>query len=227
MMPRLDARAGPGLGLVLAVIGTAVAILLVAALALLFLLAGVARQLERRARERSVDHVADLPADSRPALLVVLGCPPRTRSGRANPHLTARADTAARAYHALREVEVLCSGRVDEDGGADGTTRDEAMALALLLQSAGVPPSAIRFDRRARRTIDTIDFVAAHHRNARILIVTQSFHLPRVLFLARARSLDAWGLAAPGPRPRSRGRLREAFGQLRALFDVGLARRGR
>lgn len=204
------------------------ALLLGLLLGLLFALAfGVARHLERRARDRSIHDVDALPAEVRPDLLVVLGCPPRTRDGRVNPHLTGRAMAAARAYHALNGVTVLCSGRTDGADATDASVRDESAALAALLEAAGVPASAIRLDRGARRTIDSIERVHDHHPARRILIVTQAFHLPRVLFLARARSLDAWGLAAPGPRLRGRGRLREAIAGLRACFDIGLVRRRR
>lgn len=199
------------------------AFLLVALIAALCV--GVARRLERRARARSVADVDALPVDARPDLLVVLGCPPSTRRGRANPHLLTRAAAAARAYHALGGIEVLCSGHARAPDADPTGSGDEATALARLLAAAGVPPATIRLDRRARRTLDTIDYLAEHHARARLLIVSQAFHLPRVLFLARARALDAWGLAAPGPRPRGRNRLREALGRLRALFDVFVAPR--
>jgi SanA protein len=215
--------AGPDL-LLAASVG---AVVLFAGLALLALLFAVARHLERRARDRSIHTIEALPVEARPDLLVVLGCPPRTRSGRVNPHLTGRALAAARAYHALRGVPVLCSGRMLASDAADASAHDEAAALADLLEAAGVPSSAIRLDRDARRTIDSVERVLDQHPARRILIVTQAFHLPRVLFLARAHSLDAWGLAAPGPRLRGRGRLRESFAGLRALFDIGLARRRR
>ncbi|MFO0689602.1 MAG: ElyC/SanA/YdcF family protein [Myxococcota bacterium] len=193
---------------------------LVVGIALIALLSSA---LERHARARRVASAAALPDPRRPDLIVVLGCPPRARDGRPNRHLTGRARAAAEAFHALGSVPLLCSGR-----GLEGASeRDEVEALAALLAEAGVPPTALRFDRAARRTIDTIDHLAAHHADARILLVTQAFHLPRTLFLARTRGLDVWGLAAPGPEPGWRGRLREGLGQLRAIADVARSRRSR
>ncbi|MEZ4334479.1 MAG: ElyC/SanA/YdcF family protein [Myxococcota bacterium] len=217
----------PGAGPDLVLAASIGAVALFAGLALLALLLAIARRLERRARDRSIHDIEALPVEARPDLVVVLGCPPRTRSGRINPHLTGRALAAARAYHALRGVTMLCSGRMLAPDAADASAQDEAAALATLLEAAGVPSSAIRLDRDARRTIDSVERALDHDRGRPVLIVSQAFHLPRVLFLARALSLDAWGLAAPGPRLRCRGRVRESFAGLRALFDIGFARRGR
>jgi len=88
-----------------------------------------------------------------------------------------------------------------------------------------VPRAAIRLDRAALRTIDSVDHLAAHYAGVPVLLVSQPFHLPRLLFLAQCRGVVAWGLDAPGPRPGLRTRLREDFACLRALADVGIARR--
>ena len=221
------------------------ALLLIAAL---FLLAAAFASivLERISRRRRLVSLAEIAQRADPTLIVVLGCPPWTRSGRPSRYLIGRASAAAAAFHhlredrredrgkgpraELREVPILCSGRITarslgENGGPDET--DEAEALAVLLEAARVPRTSILFDRGATRTIDTIDHLAEHHRAARILIVTQAFHLPRALFLARARGLEAWGLAAPGPTPGWRGQLREGLGRMRAVWDVGIRWRRR
>lgn len=211
----------------------------VSLLAALFLLAAAFASivLERSTRRRRLVSLAEIGRRADPALIVALGCPTRTRSGRASRYLIGRASAAAAAFHHLREdgrtggreVFVLCSGRIGppgpgtiESGAGEGS--DEAEAMASLLESARVPRAAILLDRRATRTIDTIDHLAEHHGAARILIVTQAFHLPRALFLARAQGLEAWGLAAPGPTPGWRGQLREALGRMRAVYDVGIRR---
>lgn len=176
------------------------------------------RLLAARSRTRSVDAPTTLPSDARPDLIVVLGCPPQTRAGRPSRFLVGRASAAIDAYRALGAPRILCSGR---GGAADA---DEVHALFRLLTAAGIPETAIVLDDAALRTLDTLDYLAARHPSEHVLLVSQAFHLPRVLFLARARRLDAWGLAAPGPIPGWRTRLREDLGLLRALFDVGFGR---
>ena len=148
----------------------------------------------------------------------MLGCTPRLRSGTLNRYFTERAASAAAAYHARPDRRILCTGRVAKDGD------DEAEALLELLASASVPRSAIDLDRESERTIDSIDFVATHHPDRPILFVTQAFHMPRVLFLARRRGLEAWGLVARGPRPGIRVRTREYLAWTRALLDSLRAR---
>jgi SanA protein len=162
-----------------------------------------------------------------PDLIVALGCPPRTRSGRPSRYLEGRARAAAAAHHVLGGRPILCTGRVRPASAGETEGSDEVEALVGLLVAARIPDGAILRDRAAIRTIDSIDHLAREHADRRLLLVSQAFHLPRVLYLARSRGLDAWGLAAPGPSPGWRGRLREQLGRLRAVWDVGVARRGR
>ena len=168
-----------------------------------------------------------LTADS---LIVLLGCPTLNREGRPNFYFEARVTAGAFAYHAVRgrpegraTPRLLCSG-LDEAG--------EVAAFREGLVRAGVPAEAIELDGASARTIDSIDFVANHlaaleedvaPRN--IAFVSQRFHLPRVLYLARSRELDALGLVAEGRLTKKQGRLREVAARARAVVDVHLLRR--
>lgn len=92
--------------------------------------------------------------------------------------------------------------------------------MAEAIEAASVPHSAIDLDRGSERTIDSIDYVATRHANEPILLVTQLFHMPRALYLARSRGLDAWGLIAAGPTPGLGIRIRESMAELRAVLDL-------
>ena len=187
--------------------------LVIGGLILLLLLAShlAARRIDRIAGSRTLASLGEIPENTR---IVVLGCTPRLRTGHPNRYFTERAAAAAAAYHHDPRTRILCTGRV----GGDGI--DEAEALAELLVSARVPRSAIDIDAGSERTIDSIDFVASHDANRPILLVTQAFHMPRALYLARRRGLDAWGLVARGPEPGIRGRARERLARIRALLDL-------
>jgi len=152
--------------------------------------------------------------------IVVLGCPPRHRSGKQNRYFAGRIASAAAAYHHTAGRRILCSGRSDGDGIDSIDSIDEASALTDALETASVPRAAIDLDQNSERTIDSIDYVAAHYANESILLVTQHFHMSRVLYLARSRGLDAWGLIASGPAPIPSLRMREAMAELRAVLDV-------
>jgi SanA protein len=171
--------------------------------------------LRRRADPRLVRSLDEIPQE---ALIVVLGCTPRSPSGRFNAYFIGRVASAAAAYHAGPDRQILCSGRTVG-------RMSEADELATALKAAAVPSAAIDLDRDSARTIDSIDHVAKHYANRPIVFVTQAFHQPRTLFLSRHRNLEAWGLLARGAKPRLRGRLRERLAELRAVRDVLFGRR--
>jgi SanA protein len=187
-----------------------------AVVAFLLLSTCLSRWLRHSSDSRIVRSLDDIPAGVR---IVVLGCPPRQRSGRSNHYFIGRVASTAAAYHHTTGRRILCSGRIDGDG------IDEAAALADALETAAIPRRAIELDRNSGRTIDSIDYVAERHADGPILLVTQPFHMSRALFLARSRGLDAWGLIASGPAPGLRIRLRESIAELRAVLDLRLSRR--
>jgi SanA protein len=188
-----------------------------AATSLLLFSLVAAISMRRRSASRILSSLDDMPDES---WIVILGCPTRGPSGEANRYFVARIAAAAAAYHHAsargnptghNPSRLLCSGW-------DG--QGEASELRDALIAARVPASQIIVDGGARRTIDTIDHVEAHAANTSILFVSQAFHLPRVLYLARNRGIDAWGLPAQGKLKGLRPHLREALAQLRAIVDL-------
>lgn len=176
---------------------------------LLLLAAGaslaLSSRMHRSTQSRVVGSLDDLPAAAR---IVILGCRPQLRSGRPNAYLVARVAAAAAAYHHRPGHTILCTG-----------LPDEVAAMRAALDSARVPDSAIALDPGSRRTIESIEFVALRHKDEPILLVTQPFHMPRALSLARWSGLQSWGLLAAGARPGRRAQLRERLAELRALYD--------
>jgi SanA protein len=155
----------------------------------------------------SLDEVPDA------ARIVVLGCPPGAPDGAANPLFVARIAATAAAYHRAHDARVLCSGCLDSEG------LHESDELARRLEEAGVPHGAIDLDRDAHRTLETIRHLRRAYAEESIVLVSQPFHLPRVLFLARRAGLDARGLPAGGPAPTGRIQRREALARLRAALE--------
>ena len=190
----------------------------------------VAAWMRSQSRRRIAVSLEDLPAGSR---FVVLGCPTRTTSGEPNRYFFARIEAAAAAYHhrirphpvplgrapdepaAASRVEIVCSGW-DEHG--------EATEMAEALIAARVARGAISVDGEAARTIDSVEHAAKAYPGQPVVFVSQRFHLPRVLFLARSFGLDAWGLPAEGTLHGLRPRLREGLAQSRAILDRGWRR---
>jgi SanA protein len=177
---------------------------------------GLRAWMHKATSARIPDSLADLPPEAR---FVVLGCPPRAPDGKPNRYFTARVAAAAAAYHhALANPDVapqpgcriFCSG---------WDRRDEMTPLVDALVAAKVPRDALELDRRATRTIDSIERIALRFPGEPIVFVSQAFHLPRVLYLAQAHGVDAWGLRAAGRLHGIKPALREAVAQLRSVID--------
>jgi SanA protein len=173
----------------------------------------LAEWLQHRADPRILRSLDGAPKN---ALIVILGCKPRQASGRLNQFFIGRVASAAAAYHHEPSREILCTGRIY----TDTNNTNEALEFADALEVACIPHAQILIDANSNRTIDSIAHVARNFPDRPILFVTQAFHLPRTLFLARREKLDAWGLLARGPAPGFRSRFRERIAEARALIDT-------
>jgi len=157
--------------------------------------------------------------------IVVLGAPPGSARVLATP-LRARVAMAAQLYREGRAARVLVTGirsaRVDETG---------PMCDALV--ALGVDARALVVDEEGARTFTSLVRARDVFGVVHAIVVTNAFHMPRALFLARALGLVAEGaIALEDPLPRRRRRAwraaREVGALSRAVIDVALhrARRG-
>ena len=106
-----------------------------------------------------------------------------------SPELAARLETALALYRAGRAGKVVVSGAARGD-------YNEPRAMAAWLEARGVKADDIIADEGGHRTAATMkDAAATGVRSA--LVVTQGYHLPRALFLARRAGIDALGVPAP------------------------------
>ena len=139
--------------------------------------------------------------------------------GSPSRELAARLETALAVYRAGRAGKVIVSGRI----GADGY--DEPDAMAAWLRARGVPAGDIIVDGGGHRTAATMADAAALGVRA-ALVVTQGYHLPRSLYLARHAGIDAMGV--PAPARTAAGLLavkvffREALARAETLLEVAV-----
>jgi vancomycin permeability regulator SanA len=177
-------------------------------------LLGASSFVEERYRERLVtaDHAPQAP------VAIVFGAGLESGS-EPSPILAERLDTALTLYRTRKVTLLLVSG--------DSSDRyhDEARVMRRYLMDRGVPEAAVLEDPAGASTYDTCYRARSTYGVRRALLVSQSFHLPRALFIAESLGIDAWGVAADSERSgRSSYELRELFSRPLALVTVTLHR---
>ena len=167
-------------------------------------------RLAARGRSRSVDDVPHRP------VAVVLGA--AAWPDGPSPLLARRLDLAVRLYEGDRVDRIIVSG----DNRA--VSRPETDTMTAYLVEHGAPAERIEADRHGYRTWDTCVRVHDLFGVRAATMVTQSFHLPRTLALARAVGIDAVGVGDRSLDARRRstilGHVREVGACGKALRDV-------
>jgi len=143
---------------------------------------------QNAAHGRVFSSVESIPAND---VGLVLGTSKLTKAGTVNLHFTQRIEAAAALYRAGKVRHLLVSG----DNHVVGY--DEPTDMRNALVAAGVPDSAITCDYAGFRTLDSI--VRAHtvFGLERFTIVSEEFHCPRAVWIARQHGLDTVAFAAP------------------------------
>ncbi len=187
-------------------LGLALAILLCACM-----LAYIASQ----TREYIYDNVSKVPATD---VAMVLGASV-TSAGDLSGILKERADEAVALYRAGKVKKILVSG----DNGT--VSHNEVDPTARYLASIGVSADDIFLDHAGFDTYSSMyrarDVFAVHS----VTVVSQDFHLPRAIYLARSMGLQAYGVDATGSGLRLFNYLREIPATIKALYDVAFDRR--
>lgn len=152
--------------------------------------------------------------DSNVAL--VLGTSHRLVSGEPNPFFENRISTAASLYHDGKVIHFILSG--------DNRTQyyNEPMVMKKALLKKGIPETAITLDYAGLRTLDSIVRCKEIFGQDKIMIITQSFHSYRALFISDYYKLDAFALAASGPTGEMAAKvfMREYLARAKAILDL-------
>jgi SanA protein len=183
------------------------------ALLAIFLFVGGNLWILSETRER-IDHGLEQCVPERVG--IVFGTSHWTRSGKRNPHFEGRMQAAARLYRDERVQHLLLSG--------DNSTRyyNEPVTMWRDLRGREIPDAAMTLDYAGFSTFDTLSRARHVFGVDRALLVTQSWHLPRALFIAEALGIEARGCAAP-ERPADgalRLRAREWVARVATLGDL-------
>lgn len=140
--------------------------------------------------------------------------------GRPYPMLVDRLTAALELFRLGKAPRVLVSGR-----GGGGVARDEVGAMRRWLEERGVPSEAIQDDPLGLRTIASLRRCTEVYGHQSAIVVSNDFHVPRMVFLARHFGIDGYGVVAPPLYRYSTSTLwsnrgREILARVRACLDV-------
>ena len=149
----------------------------------------------------------------RPVILV-LGSSVKGR--KPNSILEERLDTAFQLYGRKMAQKIILSG---DNRAVD---YNEPQAMKEYLMKKGIPEADLILDHAGRRTYDSCYRARDIFNLTSIIIVTQTFHLSRALYLCNALGVDAVGVAADQGHPERWwiGYIREVPATIQAWIDI-------
>ncbi|MDB5225523.1 MAG: hypothetical protein JWL87_475 [Candidatus Adlerbacteria bacterium] len=136
------------------------------------------------------------------------------RSGALSAVFMDRANAAVALYQAGKAQKILVSG--------DNSTveHNEVDPARKYLLSRGVPEEDIYLDHAGFDTYSTMYRAHEIFKVESAVIATQSFHLPRSIFIARTLGIDAVGLRADNVHLLPRNQVRESLARVKAVLDL-------
>lgn len=140
-------------------------------------------------------------------------------TGKLSAVLKERADLAAALYERHVVSKILVTG--------DNSTLhyDEVYPVGKYLLALGIPQKDIFLDYAGFDTYSSMYRARDVFGVTSVLIVSQRFHLPRAVFIARSLGLDARGVDASGDGEKYLVySLREIPASLKAVFDLSFGR---
>lgn len=141
-----------------------------------------------------------------------------TSKGVLSPVLQQRADTAVGLYTSGKVEKILVTG---DDGSL---TYHEVYPVGKYLLAAGIPPADIFLDYAGFDTYSSMYRAREVFGVTSVLVVSQGFHLPRAVFVARHLGLDATGVDASQGEAFVKNSIREVPATLKALLDLAIGR---
>ncbi len=130
-----------------------------------------------------------------------------------SPILAARADAAIVLYKSAKVGQILITG------DHRSPYYDEVTPVRTYLLSSGIPATDILEDEAGYDTYSSMFRAKNVFNVSSAVIVTQDFHLPRAVFLARSLGIDAYGFEASGSGTNAEY-LREIPASIKALWDL-------
>ncbi len=152
---------------------------------------------------------------------LVLGTSKKTSRGNPNLHFNQRIEAAAALFKSGKVRHLLVSG--------DNSVKDydEPTDMRDALMAAGVPKEAITCDYAGLRTFDSVVRAKTVFGQTNFTIVTEEFHCPRSVWIARRHGLNVVAFAAPDLSVRwsARVKIREVLARVWCAIDLYVVNR--
>jgi SanA protein len=134
------------------------------------------------------------------------------------PIFIERVDMAIALYQAKKVSKILVSG--------DNSTlaHNEVNPARIYLMDHGIPDEDIFLDHAGFDTYSSLYRARDVFGVTSVIIATQSFHLPRAVFIARKLGMDARGVRADTGPVLAYNYVREIFADEKAVFDLAFGR---
>lgn len=147
--------------------------------------------------------------------VIVLGASVHS-NGKLSPVLQDRVETAIELFQKNKVEQFLVSGDHKTDD------YDEVSAMKNYLLSHGIPENRILQDHAGFDTYDSMYRANKLFNISSAIVVTQEFHLPRTIFIAKNLGLDYKGFVADKRSYETSTRLmrREKLANFKALWEV-------
>lgn len=125
-----------------------------------------------------------------------------------------RVDTAIALYEAKKVEKILVTG------DNSSLSYNEVNPVRLYLLDKGIPDKNIFLDHAGFDTYSSMYRARDIFKADSMTIVTQSFHLPRSVFIARALGMDAQGMSADKRSYKRRNYRRELLANVKAVINL-------
>ena len=125
-----------------------------------------------------------------------------------------RADTAIELYNQKKISTILISG------DSVNTNHNEVKYIEDYLIANNIPEKDITLDSRGVDTYQSMENAKSQFHLRKLVIITQSFHLPRALFIARHLGIEAYGISADKHKYSFYNYFREVFADVKAVWQI-------
>ena len=186
---------------------------------IIFVILGIEAIFQRQTAGLIYTNMSNVP----PARTVIILGASVHADGKLSPILKDRVDTAIKLYESDKVNNFLVTGDHRSDN------YNEVAAMVSYLEKNGIDKSLITSDHAGLDTYDSMYRAGKLFEVESAIVVTQKFHLPRALFIAKNLGLDYRGFAADQRAYQTEYRLkqREKLANLKALWEVLLKKEPR